>query len=171
MLFYRVDMVIDPTIHVRRAEARDAVPIDALVRSLSADSIVGRFMGGVSRASAIEELRREVRGDRAEFALIAENSRGTIIGQAYAAMLTPEDAEAAFVVRDREQHHGVGTALLSAVVAELRARGVRALHVDTAPGNVAMLALLHQGKFPMRERYINGSVHVTVQIDGGSPPS
>jgi len=161
-------MVIDTTIHVRRAAAGDAVRIDALVQSLSADAIVGRFMGGVSRDFAIEELRREIRGDRGEFALIAEDSRGEIVGEAYAAMLTPEDAEAAFVVRDRDQHHGVGTALLGAIVAELRARGVRALHVDTAPGNVAMLALVRESGCPSHERHLDGGVHVTLQIDGRS---
>jgi GNAT superfamily N-acetyltransferase len=80
-------------------------------------------------------------------------------------MLNPEDAEAAFVVRDREQHHGVGTALLNAIVSELRARGAHTLHADTTPGNVAMLALLHEGDHPLREQYRDGMVHVTLQLE------
>ena len=161
-------MVNDTTIQVRRAAPGDADRIDALVRSLSPDSMVGPFMGGVSRDVATEELLREIRGRGADFALVAENSRREIVGEAYAAMLSAGDAEAAFVVRDREQHHGVGTALLAAMIAELRARGVRALHADTTPGNVPMLALLHEGGFPLQERYLDGSVHVTLQI-GESP--
>jgi hypothetical protein len=70
-------MVIDMTIHVRRAAAGDAVRIDALVRSLSVHSIAGRFMGGVSGDFAIEELCREVRGNRAEFAPRARLGRIT----------------------------------------------------------------------------------------------
>jgi len=163
------NVIDDPVAHIRRATDRDADRIDALVQSLSSDSIVRRFMGGVSRDVATKELRREVRSSGGDFALIAENSRGEIVGEAYAAMLTPQDAEAAFVVRDREQHHGVGTALIGAIIAELRARGVRTLHADTAPANVPMLALLHEGGFPLRERYSNGAVHVTLQIGAPAP--
>jgi L-amino acid N-acyltransferase YncA len=157
-------MVRDTTIRVRSAAAGDADRIEALVRSLSSDSIVRRFMGGVSRDVATRELCREIRAGGAEFALVAENASGEIIGEAYAAMVSSQDAEAAFIVRDREQHHGVGTALLGTLVAELRSRGVRTLHAHTTPGNVPMLALLHEGRYPLRERYLNGAVHVTLQI-------
>jgi N-acetylglutamate synthase-like GNAT family acetyltransferase len=157
-------MVSDTPISVRRAVAPDAVGIGALVRSLSPDSIVRRFMGGVSRAFATEELSREVQCGSGDFALIAENSSGEIVGEAYAAMLAPQEAEVAFVVRDREQHHGVGTALFTAIVTELRARGIRTLHADTMRGNVAMLAILHENGFPMQERFSGGGVHATLQI-------
>lgn len=157
-------MVSDSTIQVRRATAGDADRIDALVRALSPDSMVRRFMGGVSRNVAVEELRREIEGRGADFALVAENSRGEIVGEAYAAIVSARDAEAAFVVRDREQHHGVGTALLHSMIDELRARGIRTLHADTLPANVPMLALLHEGGFPMQERFLDGGVHVTLQI-------
>jgi L-amino acid N-acyltransferase YncA len=158
-------MVIDPAIRVRPTTAADAERVDALVDSLSPASIVRRFMGGVSRDTATQELRREIRGSGPEFALIAENALGEIVGEAYAVLSSPADAETAFVVRDREQHHGVGTALLRGIIAELRARKVRTLHADTTPGNVAMLALLHEGGFAMRERYLNGTVHVTLQLE------
>jgi GNAT superfamily N-acetyltransferase len=157
-------MLGDMTIRVRSATPCDAARIDELVGSLSPDSIVRRFMGGVSRSVATEELVREIRGSDVDFALVAENSRGEIVAEAFAAMLSPHDAEAAFVVRDREQHHGVGTALLAAVIAKLRARGIRTLHADTTPGNVAMLALLHEGGYPMHQRFLEGSVHVTLEI-------
>lgn len=158
-------MVRDIAIHVRRATERDADRIRALVRSLSVDSIVRRFMGGVSLAVATEELLRETVSNGIEFALVAENADGEIVGEAYATMLNPDDAEAAFVVRDREQHHGVGTALLDATVTELRARGARTLHADTTPGNVAMLALLHEGGHPRKQQYRDGMVHVTLQLE------
>jgi N-acetylglutamate synthase-like GNAT family acetyltransferase len=162
-------MVSDRAIRVRHAAAGDAVGIGALVRSLSPDSIVRRFMGGVSRGFATEELCREVRGGGADFALVAENSSGEIVGEAYAAMLSAQEAEAAFVVRDRDQHHGVGTALLGGIIAELRARGIRTLHADTTYGNVAMLALLREFGFPLDERHLNGGVHVTLQIGASRP--
>jgi GNAT superfamily N-acetyltransferase len=157
-------MICDIPIRVRLATAGDAERIDALVRSLSSDSIVRRFMGGVSRDVASRELCREVRGGDSGFALIAENAGGEIVGEAYAAILDPDDAEAAFVVRDSEQHHGVGTALLKAIIAELGARGVRTLHADTTSENLPMLALLHEGGRPLEIKHLNGGVHATLTI-------
>src|ERR1700730_7272456 len=159
-------MLIDGAIRVRRAAVGDAARMGVLVRSLSSDSIVQRFMGGVSRGFATEELCREVGCDGADFALIAENDSGEIVGEAYAAMLSTYEAEASFVVRDRDQHHGIGTALLAGIIAELRARGIRTLHAYTSYGNVAMLALLHAYGFPLDELHLNGGVHVTLEIGG-----
>src|ERR1700730_5428743 len=162
-------MVIDGAIRVRRAGTADAAGIGALVRSLSRDSLVRRFMGGVSRRFATDELCREVERGGGDFALIAENSSGEIVGEAYAAILSAQEAEAAFVVRDRDQHHGVGTALLAGTIAELRARGIRTLHADTTFANVAMLASLLQFGFPMDIQRLDGGVHVTLQIGESQP--
>jgi GNAT superfamily N-acetyltransferase len=162
-------MTTDSEVPVRRATARDADRIEVLVRSLSRDSIGSRFMGGITADVAVKELRREVQGAGSDIALIAEDARGEIVGEAYAAMLAPHDAEASFVVRDHEQHHGVGKALFNAIVALLRARGVRRLHADTQPGNAAMLALLHGSESPMQSRCVDGCVHVTLYIGDASP--
>lgn len=121
-------------------------------------------MGGVARDIAAQELRREIQRNGGDIALIAENTRGEIVGEAYAAMMTSQDAEAAFVVRDRDQHHGVGTALFGALAVELRARGVHRLHVETISSNVAMLALLHESGFRMQQRHCDGALHVILQI-------
>lgn len=155
---------LDPTIRVRAAGPADADRISALVRSLSSSTLVDRFMGGVSPEIATAELRREVEGHDSELAFIAENTDGRIVGEGYAALLSPLDAEAAFVVADPFQHRGVGTALMAAIIGALRSRGVRELHADTRPGNIPMLALLHEAGFPYAERYLNGAIHATVHI-------
>jgi len=92
------------------------------------------------------------------------NAAGEIVGEAYAAVTGDEDAEAAFVVRDSEQHRGIGGALLGAIVGELRLHGVRRLHADTMPGNLPMRALLRHSALPLHERYRDGDVEVTLQI-------
>lgn len=159
----------DPAVHIRPAAGGDIARIDALVGSLSSDSIGRRFMGAVSRETAAAELRREVESGGRDIVLVAENARGEIVGEAYAALISSEDAEGAFVVRDQEQHHGVGTALLRGIIAELRARGVQRLHAYTAPGNVPMLALLHEDGRPLQERYRQGCVHATLHIGDRLP--
>ena len=111
---------------------------------------------------------REVSGEGCDIALVAENDRGEIVGEAYAAILSQCDAEAAFVVRDGDQRHGVGTALLAAMVTALRSRGVTTLHAETAATNVPMLALFHAGDRPVRTRRFEGTVRVTMEI--GSDP-
>jgi len=63
-------------------------------------------------------------------------------------MLGPDEAEVAFVVRDREQHHGVGSALLAGIVAGLRARGVRSLRADTMWQNAAMFGAPERSRNP-----------------------
>jgi L-amino acid N-acyltransferase YncA len=157
-------MIAKSPVRIRPATPGDVDRIGALVRSLSPDSIVHRFMGGVARDIAANELRREILQSGGDIALIAEDARGEVVGEAYAAMMTPQDAEAAFVVRDHEQHRGVGTALFGALVAELRARGVHRLHADTISSNVAMVALLYEYGAPMQQRYGDGTVHVILQI-------
>ena len=157
-------MLSDPAVSVRRPAPGDLERIGVLVRSLSVDTIVSRFMGAVSRETAAGELCREMQTGETEFALVAENAAGEVVGEAYAAILTPDEAEVAFVVRDREQHHGVGSALLARIVGDLRARGVTTVRADTMAQNTAMLALIREAGTPTVVRYRNGAVRVTVAI-------
>lgn len=157
-------MLSDPPVRVRRPVSGDVERIGALVRSLSADTIVSRFMGGISRQTATDELCREILAGDRDFAFVAENAAGELVGEAYAAILTPDEAEIAFVVRDREQHHGVGTALLARIVADLRARGITTVRADTMSQNTAMLALLREAGVPVIKHFVNGAVRATLAI-------
>lgn len=67
---------------------------------------------------------------------------GDIVGVARYDRLTDFEAEVAIVVTDAEQRHGVGTALLTALVARAKDAGITELVADTLPENVAIERLL-----------------------------
>jgi len=158
-------MVTDPRIQVRRARPEDAAGVKALASSLSPHSVRLRFMGGVSREFAIEELRHEIVAGRTEGeAFVAEDQRGSIVGEAYAAYVSPTEAEAAFVVSDAWQHRGVGTALRSALFDQLRSEGITTVHLETLPENTHLLQLVRDAGFPTKERYEEGAIAIRVDL-------
>lgn len=142
------------------ARVRPAVPGDdgavaALASSLSRESLRRRFLGGVARDAASAELCRELHPSSDELAFVAEDPEGALVGEAYAALIEPGRAEAAFVVRDRNQHAGIGTALFDAVVAALRSRGV---------GSLVLYVLLHNG--PMQAIVQRSGLLYSVRLGG-----
>lgn len=59
----------------------------------------------------------------------------------------PDTAEAAIVVGDAWQHHGVGAALLERLVAHARADGLHGLEANTLAENTGARALLRRSGF------------------------
>jgi GNAT superfamily N-acetyltransferase len=158
-------MMIDRHIRVRPARPEDVGGVGAMARSLSPQSVRSRFMGSVSREFAIEALRHEIVAGHAEGeAFVAEDDGGTIVGEAYAAYLNPTEAEAAFVVSDAWQHHGVGTALRSALFDQLRSEGVKAVYLETLPENRALLQLVRDAGLPTKERFADGTITIRVEL-------
>lgn len=158
-------MMTDPRIHVRPARPEDVAGVRAMTRSLSRETVHSRFMGGGSRELASEELRHEIVAGRTEGeALVAEDDGGTIVGEAYAAYLNPTEAEAAFVVSDAWQHHGVGTALRLALFERLRSEGIKTVHLETLPENTALLQLVRDAGLPTKERFADGAITIRVDL-------
>jgi GNAT superfamily N-acetyltransferase len=158
-------MMTDPRIHVRPARPEDVAGVGVMTRSLSRQSVRLRFMGGVSRECAIEELRHETLAGRTEGeALVAEDDGGTIVGEAYAAYLNPTEAEAAFVVSGAWQHRGVGTALRSALFEQLRSEGIKTVYLETLPENTPLLQLVRDAGLPTKERFADGAITIRVEL-------
>jgi len=81
----------------------------------------------------------------------------------YESLPGTDDVEAAFVVRDDFQHHGIGTRLVEAIAAEAARHGKRRLVAETLPENRPMLRAFHH--LPgMVERYGEGVVDVTIPL-------
>jgi GNAT superfamily N-acetyltransferase len=158
-------VVTDPRIHVRPARPEDAAGIKAMAGSLSPQSVRLRFMGGVSRDSATEELCHEIIAGHTEGeAFVAEDEAGKIVGEAYAAYLNPTEAEAAFVVSDVWQHHGVGSALRSALFEQLRSEGITVVHLETLAENRSLLQLVRDANLPTKERFADGTITIRVDL-------
>ena len=139
-----------------------------MARALSQDSIHRRFMGVVPRDVAVDELSREIRAGTDEVAFVAEGADGTILGEAYATLLNNDCAEAAFVVADRSQHHGIGTMLFGAVVGELAARGVHTMRIETLAQNTEMLGLVSDSKLAYTQQRLDDTVVMTLRIPAGA---
>jgi GNAT superfamily N-acetyltransferase len=133
--------------------------------ALSQRTVSSRFMGGVSREFAAEELGHEVLAGRTEGeAVVAEDENGVVVGEAYAAYLNPGEAEAAFVVSDAWQHHGVGTTLRSALFEQLRSEGVKTVRLESLPENTALLKLVRDADLPCLERSVDGTISLQVEL-------
>jgi GNAT superfamily N-acetyltransferase len=152
------------SVRVRIAGPGDEQRVAAMAQTLSPGSICRRFLGAIPRDIAIEELRRETRSETDAVAFVAEDTDGTIVGEAYAALIDDDCAEAAFVVADRSQHHGIGKRLFSAVVRELAARGVHAMHIETSARNTDMQHLVDDSSLPYTQQRFDDTVIITLHI-------
>jgi acetyltransferase len=152
------------TIRVRPAREGDDRCVAALGHGLSAESLRRRFLAGIARDVALDELERETNATGGDIALVAEDAAGAIVGEAYAAKLDPSSAEAAFVVADELQHQGVGTLLFGAVTRELARRGVRTMLIETLAQNREMVALVEASGLPHTARRTGGTVEFSVEL-------
>jgi GNAT superfamily N-acetyltransferase len=157
----------EDAIRVRPANEYDDCRVAAMARALSQDSIRRRFLAVVAPDVAVRELSRETHCGIGEIAFVAEDADGVIVGEAYAALLDATSAEAAFVVADRNQHHGIGTLLFGAVVRGLAACGVRTMVIETHAQNAEMLALVHASGLRCTQRRIDETVELAVRLPIG----
>ena len=156
--------MVEQLFAVRPARPSDAAGVEALCRGLSRRSMTLRFLGAVSPDTAVAEVCREIRGDGGDESFVAVLPGGEVVGEAYAARTAPDAAEVAFVVADRWQHRGVGTALFAAVLERLRAAGVHSVCAETLVENVGMRRLLRDTGLPLREEGSMGELTVHLRL-------
>jgi len=127
---------------IRSACAADAGALADFFAGLSAQTRYLRFFAPVTPGPGM--LRALSGAGRADVVVAVRG--GVIIGHAMAAdQAGPPGARAAdvgVVVADAWQGQGVGSALMRALAAAARARGVTSLTMDVLPGNRRMLAII-----------------------------
>jgi GNAT superfamily N-acetyltransferase len=74
------------------------------------------------------------------------------------------DAEIAFVVTDRLQGRGLGTALMAELIERAAACGIERLVADTLLHNDRMLAVFRHAGLPMTTGLRDGLIRVTLQL-------
>jgi RimJ/RimL family protein N-acetyltransferase len=82
----------------------------------------------------------------------------------------PGVAEIALIVAAGMRHRGVGTLLLRRLVTLARARGVREFRADVHPHNRAVLRVLASAGMPVRSRYADGVIEITMPLVAASGP-
>jgi RimJ/RimL family protein N-acetyltransferase len=153
------------TVQLRAARRGDSAPIAALLGSLSGRSVYLRYFAprpGMPPALAWREAERLAaaggEGRGALVALLPGGAGEQVVGVGEYAddPHAPGVAEVALVVADAWQRRGVGRAILSALVAELRARRLAALQAITLPENIAVRRLLAGSRLPYTARFDGG---------------
>ena len=127
---------------IRPAGAADAGALADFFAGLSAQTRYLRFFAPVTPGPG---MLRALWGDGRAGVVVAVRG-GVIIGHAMAADQAGSPgaraADVGVVVADEWQGQGVGSALMRALVAAARSRGVTSLTMDVLPGNRRMLAII-----------------------------
>ena len=129
-------------VEIRPWQAGDFALLAAAGPRLSGRTLRLRFWAGVPSLPESYLRSTEQRWPRGWDA-VAATAGGSLVGWAEYGRNpgTPATADLAVCVVDDEQGHGIGTALLAALVERARAAGLVSVHVDIAPDNqIARLA-------------------------------
>jgi GNAT superfamily N-acetyltransferase len=159
------------TVEIRAASAADCEAIRSFVTGLSPRARFFRFFSPVASLSS-GVLRTMCGAGLGTDALVATEN-GVIIGHAMAAEVAGPDgrrvADIGLVVTDRWQNRGVGSQMLSQVIALAAARGVGGLVMEVLPENRRMLAMITRRWTDARQEFGGGSVtvRVSLQASGG----
>lgn len=78
--------------------------------------------------------------------------------------LAHSTAEAAFVVCDEFQGHGLGTVLLAHLIEAAIDRDIRVLEAEVLPQNGRMLTTFEHAGYPLTRRYDQGVVRLALEL-------
>lgn len=160
------------TIHVRAIRADDDERLRAFHRRLSPDTIVFRFFHFLPELPS-EDAEHFTHLDYVNrMALIATTGEGEaeeILGVVRYDHIREATAEVAFVVVDRWQGRGIGTALLHLLASYARTKGYSTFVALTMGSNARMIEVLRNSGFPWTTQYSDGTLEV--QLDITKPPT
>jgi RimJ/RimL family protein N-acetyltransferase len=155
----------------RRVEIRALRPDDqadfiAAVGHTSAESLYRRFF--VPRRSFTEEeiaffVHVDFIDHVAIIAVTREGGRPAIVGGGRYIVVQPGQAELAFVVVDRYQGQGTGSALMRHLATMAREAGLTQLIAEVLPDNVPMLSVFKKAGFQLTGRG-RGVVYLTLRL-------
>jgi acetate---CoA ligase (ADP-forming) len=150
------------TVRLRPVTHEDEAAIEAFLGHLSLRSFAQRFFTGGGRPHQMAHSAADV-DDHDRFGLLAEID-GTVVGHAMYVRSGPHAAEAAFVVADNLQCHGLGRVLVTKLAAVAADRGFYVLEAYVLRENHRMLDVFAQSGLPLRMRPEPGVVHVTATL-------
>ncbi len=151
-------------IRIREIGADDEATINRLLVDLDAESRRLRwFSGGVDIARAVQWAAHPEQYSAVGLLALAD---GTPVGHAAIVPLGDGRGEVAFEVAAAWRHHGIASALLTALIEVAGSRGLHEVYADVLPENADMLAVLREhGEHS--ERRGGGVVRVTLPVMDG----
>lgn len=165
---------------IRPIRPDDAPRLQALVLRLSPESLFLRFLAIVKSISDKEAARLATVDYQTCMAFVATADAGDdeqIIGVARYALVPDlfDDhgradpaagmAEAAVVVEDSYQRHGLGSVLLNRLTAYARRHGVRSFLANIHPSNEAIMRFIRRSGLPLESRVESGVWQIVIHLD------
>jgi len=152
---------------VRALKPDDRAGLLSAVSQSSAQSLYRRFFSP-KRNLTEDEVAYFMDVDFVDHvALVAEldeDGRGVIIGGGRYILVEPNKGEVAFVVVDRYQGQGVGTALMCHLAAIARQRGLEQLTAEVLADNTSMLKVFERSGLTMNTTRDAGVIHVALRF-------
>jgi len=147
----------------------DAPRLQAFHARLSPESVYLRWLSAhpVLTDDEAQTLSRVDYHERMAFVATRLDSLDEIVGVArYAAAPAegPGAAEAAVVVADELQQHGLGTLLLSRLLAYARTQAITTWVAEINAQNARMLRFIQRGGLPVTRRLESGSFQVRIDL-------
>ncbi|HUN31146.1 MAG TPA: GNAT family N-acetyltransferase [Trebonia sp.] len=151
------------TVLIRPAGPADLAAVKAMHEAMSPDNAYLRFFSA-SRLAAAQEASRVCRAPQPGQAALLALSGEEVVGCASYEREGEGSAEVAFAVADRLHHTGIATLLLEHLASRARDDGIRKFTAVVLAENTAMLRVFAGAGLPVRRRFIDGVIEVTVPL-------
>ena len=155
---------------LRTATVDDIPAVDALMKSVSPESLQMRFMGAVSQVSrSILEIMctGEPRDRLSLLAIVGHepDCRVVAVGN-YLSNFVGGRAEVAFLVQDEYQGRGISTLLLERLAGIAAGNGFTGFEAEVLHDNQAMINVFRDSGFEVHQASTNGCIHVQFPVGG-----
>jgi len=153
-------------VFLRPLRLTDEAGLRDLFYSLSPESVHYRFFRAI-KAMPHEKLQESMRVDyAADMALVvqptAEPDAPILAIAHYSKDPRTNFADAAFLVRDEWQGKGIGTRLVSEMMAQAKRQGIAGFTADVLVQNHGMLRVFHKCGYPVQSELADGAYHLRI---------
>jgi GNAT superfamily N-acetyltransferase len=153
---------------LRELQANDRARLEALLAQVAVPDLQMRFFAAFRQVppALLDQLMQIDRTQRVTVAALigATDASAEIVGVARAHRLAGATAEAALLVRSDIKGHGLGSLLLSTLIARCRERGISRLIADVMRCNSRMLCLARKYGFRCESVHDN-TCQIVLELD------
>ncbi|WP_394813100.1 GNAT family N-acetyltransferase [Streptomyces boetiae] len=145
---------------VRAAGPADAAEARAMHARCSSRTLTLRYHGPVTDA---DRYLAHLLDPRHGVSLVAEDGQGRVVGLAHL-LWDGEETEVALLVEDAWQRHGVGRALLRALIEQAVAARREVVYAVTQASNAGMIALMRGTGLAVDHRVEEGALVLSARV-------
>ncbi|MET8571160.1 GNAT family N-acetyltransferase [Streptomyces sp. NPDC004783] len=152
-------------ITVRRADSRDLRAAKAMHERCSEQTLGMRYHGPVGDA---DRYLNHLLSPRHGRTLAVQTASGRIVGLGHL-LWDGDETEVALIVEDAWQRRGIGSELLSRLVATAAGAGCASVYALTRASNTGMVAAMRGLGLPLDYQIEEGTLVITARLDPASP--